>query len=166
MDLRRQNAKPVEVLRHENARLYRGAVAAADLTHAQPPDEYATWPLNTNFPIWHMLFNWAPRTASTFQTATGTGLAILVLGLCGLVAEKASLALSPFAAAGRVSLALYSSQFVVVRILGLNGIESGLGEVPFGNLLAAHPASALSPASPNDKKTASVAKTEAVIQGE
>lgn len=170
-------------------------VVAADLTHAQPPDEYATWPLNTNFPMWHMLFSWAPHTASTFQTATGTGLAILVLGLCGLVAKKASIVLSPFAAVGRVSLTLYASQFVVVWVLGLNGIESGLGEVPFGDLLVALGvvaagwlltrlpggplesmmrrfdrlfvgSSALSSAGPNDKKTASVAKTEAVIQGE
>ncbi|NGZ75135.1 DUF418 domain-containing protein [Saccharibacillus alkalitolerans] len=127
----------VHVLPGWSAAFEQWLVAAADPAHAQPPDEYATWPLNTNGPLWHMLFSWAPHSASTFQTATGTGLAVLVLGLCGLIAKKAAALLSPFAAVGRVSLTLYAAQFVVVWILGLNGIESGLGEVPFGDGLVA-----------------------------
>ncbi|MXO77183.1 DUF418 domain-containing protein [Paenibacillus sp. OT2-17] len=99
------------------------------------PDEYAIWPLNTEPPMWHMLLQSAPHTASSFQTITGLGISFLVLGLACFVAKKFSAVLMPFAAVGRVALTMYAIQFVVVWILDLIGIGHSLEGVPFGDLI-------------------------------
>ncbi|GJM73597.1 hypothetical protein HMSSN036_58130 [Paenibacillus macerans] len=51
------------------------------------PDPYAIWPLNVEQPLWHSLLWTAPHSASTFQTLTGLGAALLVLGLACLRPE-------------------------------------------------------------------------------
>lgn len=101
------------------------------------PDPYAIWPYNTETPLWHMLLWDAPHSASTFQTLIGLGAACLVLGLVFLIPKNISAVLTPFAAVGRVALTLYAAQFVVIWILGLSGIDPGLGGLPFGDLLVA-----------------------------
>jgi uncharacterized membrane protein YeiB len=101
------------------------------------PDPYATWPLNVNPPLWHMLLGTAPHSASTFQTLIGLGAAILVLGIVFLVPKTITPVLLPFAAVGRTALTMYALQFLVVWILSLSGIEYSLGEVPLGDLIVA-----------------------------
>lgn len=104
---------------------------------AAQPDQFAIWPLNTEPPLWHMLLWTAPHSASTFQTLTGLGFSLLVLGLVCLIPKKTSVVLMPFAAVGRVALTMYAAQFVVIWCLELAGIDYGLGGVPFGDLLVA-----------------------------
>ncbi|MGR6127701.1 DUF418 domain-containing protein [Paenibacillus sp. SER-28] len=103
----------------------------------QPPDEYAIWPLNTELPMWHMLLQSAPHTASTFQTMIGLGISFLVLGVACLVTKKAPTVLMPFAGVGRVSLTMYAIQFVVVWVLDLTKIGHSLDEVPYGDVMIA-----------------------------
>lgn len=109
-------------------------ISIPGMANAQP-DPYAIWPNNVYPPLWHMLFVAAPHTASTFQTLTGLGFAFLVLGLACLIAKKAAFALKPFAAVGRVSLTLYAVQFVVIWVLESAGVELGLSQLPFGDLI-------------------------------
>ncbi|OAX48439.1 hypothetical protein gpAD87_09725 [Paenibacillus sp. AD87] len=104
-------------------------------SNASPPDPYAIWPLNADPPLWLMLLQTAPHTASTFQTLIGLGIASLVVGLLFLVPKKMTVLLTPFAAVGRVALTMYALQFVVVWVLTLLEIDYGLGEIPFGDLL-------------------------------
>lgn len=99
------------------------------------PDPYAIWPLNVEQPLWHSLLWTAPHSASTFQTLTGLGAALLVLGLACLVPKRTAVVLGPFAAVGRVALTMYAAQFVVIWVLERAGIDYGLGGIPFGDLL-------------------------------
>jgi uncharacterized membrane protein YeiB len=85
--------------------------------------------------MWHMLFWSAPHSASTFQTLTGLGVSLLVLGLSCLVAKKIAVALAPFAAVGRVALTMYAAQFVVIWALQLAGMDYKPARIPFGDLL-------------------------------
>ncbi|MBO3287114.1 DUF418 domain-containing protein [Paenibacillus sp. FSL M8-0228] len=103
----------------------------------QPPDEYAIWPLNTESPMWHMLLQSAPHTASTFQTMIGLGISFLVLGVACLISKKASTVLLPFAAVGRMALTMYAIQFVIVWFLYLAKIGHSLDGVPFGDVIVA-----------------------------
>ncbi|WP_107924216.1 DUF418 domain-containing protein [Lysinibacillus parviboronicapiens] len=100
-----------------------------------PPDPNAIWPLNTEPPLWNLLFSTAPHSASMFQTLIGLGGALIVLGLVCLVAKKTSIVLRPFAAVGRVALTMYAVQFVVIWSLELAGIEYSVSGIPFGELL-------------------------------
>lgn len=104
-------------------------------TNFAPVDEYAIWPFNVNPPLWHMLLQTAPHSASTFQTLIGLGIAFLAIGLAFLMPSKISVILNPFAAVGRVALTMYADQFIVVWVLTLLGIDYGLGEFPLGDLI-------------------------------
>ncbi|WP_311772730.1 DUF418 domain-containing protein [Cohnella xylanilytica] len=101
------------------------------------PDPYAIWPYNVNPPLWNSLLWTAPHSASTFQTMTGLGFALLVLGLVCLVPKRISAVLAPCAATGRAALTLYSAQFVAIWVLKLAGVEYDLGGIPLGDLIVA-----------------------------
>ncbi|MFB7814043.1 DUF418 domain-containing protein [Paenibacillus chitinolyticus] len=104
---------------------------------AAMPDPYAIWPLNMEQPMWHMLLWTVPHSASTFQTLTGLGFALLVVGIVFLVPKKTNALLVPFAGVGRVALTMYAAQFVVVWLLTLSRIDYSLAGVPLGDLLVA-----------------------------
>uniref|UniRef100_UPI00403E59E1 DUF418 domain-containing protein n=1 Tax=Paenibacillus sp. FSL W8-0194 TaxID=2921711 RepID=UPI00403E59E1 len=104
---------------------------------AAMPDLYAIWPLNTEQPMWHMLLWTTPHSASTFQTLTGLGYALLVVGILFFVPKITTAVLVPFAGVGRVALTMYAVQFAVIWLLTLSGINHSLGKVPFGDLLVA-----------------------------
>ncbi|WP_235338356.1 DUF418 domain-containing protein [Paenibacillus wulumuqiensis] len=102
---------------------------------AAPPDQSAIWPLNTEIPLWHMLFATAPHTATTFQTLIGLGMAFIVLGLAILVEQRFAAVLIPFAAVGRVALTMYALQFVIVWILSLFKIDYSMPGLPLHDLV-------------------------------
>lgn len=103
----------------------------------EQPDPDVIWPLNTQSVMWHMLLWDSPHSASTFQTMTGLGAALLALGLICLIAKKAEVILMPLAAVGRVALTMYAVQFVIVWGFELAGMDIYLAEMPFGDLLVA-----------------------------
>jgi uncharacterized membrane protein YeiB len=101
-----------------------------------PPDPYAIWPLNTDFPLWHMLLVNAPHSASTFQTSIGLGLSLMVVGLVFLLSQKLTVVLIPFAALGRVALTMYVLQFIVVWVIVITGHDYNV-TLPLADLIVA-----------------------------
>jgi uncharacterized membrane protein YeiB len=101
------------------------------------PDPNLIWPFNMETPMWHTLLWTAPHSASTFQTLTGIGAALFVLGLVCLVPKRFLVVLMPFEKVGRVALTMYAAQFVILWGLQLAGVQQYSLEIPFGDLLVA-----------------------------
>lgn len=92
-------------------------------TAAAPVDPYVVWPKNTMPPLWHMLLLDVPQGGSTFELLIGMGGCLMLLGVILLLENKCSVILHPFAGTGRVSLTLYSVQFVLAWVLMLLGTD-------------------------------------------
>lgn len=103
-------------------------------------DPYAIWPLNTQPPLWQMLFVDAPQGGSAFELLIGMGLSLIILGVMCLIEKKSSAILKPFSAVGRVALTLYAVQFIIawgLKLAGIDVVSMNIGAIPFGDILVA-----------------------------
>lgn len=100
------------------------------------PDSYAVWPKNTLAPLWQMLFIDAPQGGSSFELLIGTGGSLIVLAAVLLLETKAAWSLRSFANIGRLSLTLYSIQFILAWILMLIDIApTSIAQFPMGDIV-------------------------------
>lgn len=103
---------------------------------ASLPDPYAVWPRNTLAPLWQMLFLDAPQGGSSFELLIGMGGSLILLAVVLLAEKKMSLLLRDFAKVGRVSLTLYSLQFILAWILMLIGVNpTQIAQFPMGDIV-------------------------------
>lgn len=105
-------------------------------TSPSMPDPYAVWPKNTLAPLWQMLFIDAPQGGSSFELLIGTGGSLIVIAAALLLEKKAAWSLMPFAKTGRLSLTLYSIQFILAWILMLIDVgPTSIAQFPMGDVV-------------------------------
>lgn len=105
-------------------------------TSPSMPDSYAVWPKNTLAPLWQMLFIDAPQGGSSFELLIGTGGSLIVLAAVLLLETKSAWSLRSFANIGRLSLTLYSIQFILAWILMLIDIApASIAQFPMGDIV-------------------------------
>lgn len=83
-----------------------------------------------------MLFIDAPQGGSSFELLIGTGGSLIVLAAVLLLETKAAWSLRSFANIGRLSLTLYSIQFILAWILMLIDIApTSIAQFPMGDIV-------------------------------
>lgn len=83
-----------------------------------------------------MLFLDAPQGGSSFELLIGMGGSLILLAVVLLAEKKMSLLLRDFAKVGRVSLTLYSLQFILAWILMLIGVNpTQIAQFPMGDIV-------------------------------
>lgn len=105
-------------------------------TSPSMPNPYAVWPRNTIAPLWHMLFVDAPQGGSAFELLIGTGGCFILLSVVLLLEKRVTWLFRLFAKAGRVSLTLYSIQFIIAWLLMLIDINpTSIAQFPMGDVV-------------------------------
>jgi uncharacterized membrane protein YeiB len=67
-------------------------------------------------PVW--LTGAVPHSGTTFEILGSVGVALVVIAVCLVLAERLPAVVLPFAAVGAMALTVYTAQIVAVRILG------------------------------------------------
>ncbi len=100
-------------------------------------DMYAAWPKNTSPIMFHMLFTAGPNTGTMFAGILGTGVSLIIIGVCGIIENYIKVILIPFVKVGKAALSLYTLQIIIGWFLILIEIDFGIGDMIFGDILVA-----------------------------